>query len=756
MNERLAMQSEELQKKQAAQTAYLQRRQEDENIAYEISFQANQRSLNRELEALRTQIPLNEAELASHMARVGGAYDSHGVNLMSKGDQWSKTIEDGLIRHIDAARAEISNQQKWQEYGNRVAEGVSSGAFNMNAADFNKFLRTGEMPGAAAGPTGGAPGMRAQGRVPERHGGGPLSNDKYNSRGGIPKNAPMRSSELHVLAQKDEYMIRGKAHKKYGTRLMNRVNQGQAVIRHGGGPLGQEHSRHEGGPVDETVRHEGGPVNNLGAMAAAMQGAAMGAIVQRSAFAMGTAMMNAVQAGLSEGAFVGEGAAKAAVEFARSESGKPYQYAGVGNPSWDCSGFMGGIWAILTGKNPKNRWFSTETFNGAPNGTLGMQKGLAPDFPNGFSLGFSHGGGGPNSHVAGTLLGTPVESGGNGVRFGPGALGANASQFHDFWHLPGVSGKPKTEVKPGGFQPVNPEWTTPGIQKFGQDAMAKFAPAGGEDGGGTMGEVLTGNREFYIKEIVDEAKRRGLDKEAAIIALMTAMQESTLLMYANANVPASLALPHDAVGRDHDSVGLFQQRGSGWGSLEQRMNARASAGSFYNTLSKFDYHGMSKNDAAQKVQVSGVPYAYAKHESAATAQANRYFDQGGLAQGLGFMPKNTIKPERVLSPQQTKSFDAMIPMLSGLANQGIVKYDDIITTLYNDGSRLANQAVDLARAAYNNMSTEQQSQITFELKNANINGVDDLERRFKVWGDEIMQKVKQEQIDKMRRVGNTR
>jgi hypothetical protein len=31
-------------------------------------------------------------------------------------------------------------------------------------------------------------------------------------------------------------------------------------------------------------------------------------------------------------------------------------------------------------------------------------------------------------------------------------------------------------------------------------------------------------------------------------------------MYANNAVPASLKYPHDRVGNDHDSIGLFQQR----------------------------------------------------------------------------------------------------------------------------------------------------------------------------------------------------
>lgn len=39
------------------------------------------------------------------------------------------------------------------------------------------------------------------------------------------------------------------------------------------------------------------------------------------------------------------------------------------------------------------------------------------------------------------------------------------------------------------------------------------------------------------------------------------------------------------------------------------------------------------------------------------------FDEGGVASGMGMMPKATIKPERVLSPAQTQSFDRLVDAL---------------------------------------------------------------------------------------------
>lgn len=41
-------------------------------------------------------------------------------------------------------------------------------------------------------------------------------------------------------------------------------------------------------------------------------------------------------------------------------------------------------------------------------------------------------------------------------------------------------------------------------------------------------------------------------------------------------------------------------------------------------------------------------------------EANNWYDQGGIANGIGVMQKNTLKPERVLSPRQTELFNKMV------------------------------------------------------------------------------------------------
>ncbi|HEY3502800.1 MAG TPA: hypothetical protein VGN37_08485 [Actinocatenispora sp.] len=120
------------------------------------------------------------------------------------------------------------------------------------------------------------------------------------------------------------------------------------------------------------------------------------------------------------------------------------------------------------------------------------------------------------------------------------------------------------------------------------------------------------------RAIIRAGKKLGINKKGQIIALSTALQESGLRNYANGNIPASMGLPHQAVGYDHDSVGLFQQRpiapwGAGsWGTLNELMTPEKSATKFYQALLRVPgWQGMAVTVAAQTVQVSAFPEAYA-------------------------------------------------------------------------------------------------------------------------------------------------
>jgi surface antigen len=150
----------------------------------------------------------------------------------------------------------------------------------------------------------------------------------------------------------------------------------------------------------------------------------------------------------------------------------------------------------------------------------------------------------------------------------------------------------------------------------------------------TVGAV--GGRTFDPKQlqnastIVQTGTQLGISQQGLVIAMMTALQESNLWMYANESVPESLSYPHDKVGRDHDSVNLFQQRpAAGWGTVAELMDpvyavkaffggpAGPNHGSPRGLLDIPGWETLPRGKAAQTVQVSAFPDAYDKWETTA-------------------------------------------------------------------------------------------------------------------------------------------
>lgn len=101
---------------------------------------------------------------------------------------------------------------------------------------------------------------------------------------------------------------------------------------------------------------------------------------------------------------------------------------------------------------------------------------------------------------------------------------------------------------------------------------------------------------------------------AVLVAIATALQESGLRN-----------IDHG----DRDSLGLFQQRPSmDWGTPEQIMDPAYSAGRFYKALAQVPgWQLLPVTIAAQKVQISRFPDAYAKWESIATVAVDALWAQ---------------------------------------------------------------------------------------------------------------------------------
>jgi hypothetical protein len=147
------------------------------------------------------------------------------------------------------------------------------------------------------------------------------------------------------------------------------------------------------------------------------------------------------------------------------------------------------------------------------------------------------------------------------------------------------------------------------------------------------------------------AIHRGLPAHAATIAIATAMQESKL---------------YNLSSGDLDSVGLFQQRPSqGWGRPKQLMDPVYAANAFYDALVKIpDYQDITVTEAAQKVQHSAYPDAYAKHEADARALASALTGYSPHAFGCRIdAPTGRSYPEQVRS--EITSFFGLHPVVRG-------------------------------------------------------------------------------------------
>src|SRR3954447_5898178 len=137
---------------------------------------------------------------------------------------------------------------------------------------------------------------------------------------------------------------------------------------------------------------------------------------------------------------------------------------------------------------------------------------------------------------------------------------------------------------------------------------------------------LDAAQEANAKTVVGVALGRSLGPTGAAIAVAAALAESGLYNYAKdgtstlvgsaegrqlndserAVARESLAYPHDKVGNNLDSIGLFQQRPmTGWGTPAELINSATATGKFLDQMVKVaGWQTLSPWNVAQKVQGS--------------------------------------------------------------------------------------------------------------------------------------------------------
>lgn len=188
-------------------------------------------------------------------------------------------------------------------------------------------------------------------------------------------------------------------------------------------------------------------------------------------------------------------------------------------------------------------------------------------------------------------------------------------------------------------QPTVPGAVEPTTATAAADDVEKVEPV--NIGTVTKGPYRLG-ADFYAEELARAVAERNMGFKAAKIAYATMLVETgdPPRMYASSVDTASQQYPHEAIGSDHDSSGLFQQRNNGaWGDVSERMNARASSSMFLNALAKVPgWETMEEGAAAQAVQRSAFPSRYTtkmgKAEQVMSAYKRRFgLKKGGLVRG---------------------------------------------------------------------------------------------------------------------------
>jgi murein DD-endopeptidase MepM/ murein hydrolase activator NlpD len=140
---------------------------------------------------------------------------------------------------------------------------------------------------------------------------------------------------------------------------------------------------------------------------------------------------------------------------------------------------------------------------------------------------------------------------------------------------------------------------------------------------------------------------------AWVIAVATALQESRLTNH-----------PHLGDRNDHDSIGLFQQRPSqGWGTVEQLADPAYQASRFFERLvTVAGWQALPLTVAAQRVQRSAYPNAYAKHEPLAASTVDILTGGAGRAVGADLALRCTAAGEIAASGW---TLPAVGPLVSG-------------------------------------------------------------------------------------------
>lgn len=392
--------------------------------------------------------------------------------------------------------------------------------------------------------------------------------------------------------------------------------------------------------------------------------------------------------------------------------GARYLWGGISREAADCSGFVGRVAWAAQGRDPDSA--------GRMGTTATMMAGQWPGFKRGrtgpFIVGVN------SAHMAATLDGIPVESGGDvgGPSIGRGD-GANDPQFTEHWYLDHARFSPPYANRPSVTEEsealsYGDDGTTRSSTGEGDARNVALSPEGqraaesasqdkdhplfgtGADSwsglGGNLAKAAVSGQiasllkvlgipdqlpplvkagKTWYQQVDDDASKSEIkaQDEAVVEAA-----ESTETVEAPAAGPVDDGTPQSAgrravadrgwdTGAQWDALDYIYTKESNWDPHATNPSSGAFGIPQFNPVSGTLQQYLPDRSTDPFVQVTaGAQYIEDRYGDPIAAQefwkANQWYDRGGVARGKGHMLKNTLEPERVLSPEQTRAFEDLV------------------------------------------------------------------------------------------------
>ncbi|AOE44367.1 tape measure protein [Gordonia phage Ghobes] len=410
--------------------------------------------------------------------------------------------------------------------------------------------------------------------------------------------------------------------------------------------------------------------------------------------------------GLAEGGVVGNRrSAEEVNEFPRKEGleGSPYNWGGV---HWgDCSGTQSAVARFAVGLDPWGGRFATGNQEEALTG-FGFKLGQGPE--GSLRIGWKNGGP-AGGHTSGTLPdGTNYEMGGNrgNGQVGGQAAPWNDSYFNRFAFLELEKPKSYSETNPYDSGTPAPDQVPAGVDLGGSSGSSSSTggnggslPTLGQLAGQAVTEQLDDLADFFgfkdtwlydpsklgISTGGEEAKNSGTSVSTATPPKVGSDKTEKPKETLPPGATQQEALPPPTTEPPKTDKELVQLQfkpygwdtGVQWSAVDWLVNKESSWNKDAENPSSgaygyFQFLGSTRQQYLP--QPSPVPAdvqgrAGAKYlkdryklptEAKAFHEKNNWYDQGGLASGLGLLLKGVRTPERVLSPSQTADFERLV------------------------------------------------------------------------------------------------